>query len=218
MDEKYTVALKKIALLGGFKDGITLSSSELGEALDKSQQSASKRILELLENNLIERDLGPRKQQIRITEKGREILRKEYMEYRKIFENTDKMVICGAVTQGMGKGGYFICQPGYSNQFKELLGFVPFEGTLNLNIIPEDVGKLDVIRKSKGILISGFVSEGRTFGNVIAYKARIRNLDCAIVVPEMSHYRETIEIICNYHIRRTLGLDNGDEVEVIVDL
>ncbi|MBP5394324.1 MAG: CTP-dependent riboflavin kinase, partial [Candidatus Methanomethylophilaceae archaeon] len=90
--------------------------------------------------------------------------------------------------------------------------------TFNLNIIPEDVGKLDVIRKSKGILINGFVSEGRTFGNVIAYKAKIKNLACAIVVPERSHYRETIEIICQYHIRRTLSLDDGDRVEVVVDL
>ena len=95
---------------------------------------------------------------------------------------------------------------------------MPFEGTFNLNIIPEDIGKLDVIRKSKGILIEGFVNDGRTFGNVIAYKAKIKNLNCAIVVPERSHYRETIEIVCQYHIRRTLSLDDGDRVDVIVDL
>ena len=218
MDEKFTFALRRIALLGGLKDGVTLSSRELGDALEMSQQSASKRILELLNEGYIERDVGVRKQQIRITQKGADILKKEYMEYRRIFENTDKMVIRGEVAQGMGEGGYYICQEGYGKQIKELLGFTPFEGTFNLNIIPEDVGKLDIIRKSKGILINGFVSEGRTFGNVIAYKARIKNLNCAIVVPERSHYRETIEIICQYHIRRTLGLDDGDKVDVIVDL
>ncbi len=162
--------------------------------------------------------MGARKQQIHITPKGAELLKKEYMEYRKIFENTDKLVIRGEVAQGMGEGGYYICQPEYSNQIKELLGFVPFEGTFNVNILPEDIGKIDVIRKSKGILIKGFVSEGRTFGNVIAYKAKIKNLNCAIVVPERSHYRETIEIVCQYHIRRTLSLDNGDRVEVLVDV
>ena len=218
MEEKFTFALRKIALLGGLRDSITVSSRELGEALEMSQQSASKRILELLEERYIERDVGARKQQIRITPKGAELLKKEYMEYRKIFENTDKMVIRGEVAQGMGEGGYYICQPGYSNQIKELLGFTPFEGTFNVNIIPEDVGKIDVIRKNKGILINGFVSEGRTFGNVIAYKAKIKNLECAIVVPERSHYRETIEIICQYHIRRTLSLSDGDLVDVIVDL
>jgi riboflavin kinase len=218
MEEKFTFALRRIALLGGLRDSVTVSSRELGEALEMSQQSASKRILELLEAKYIERDVGARKQQIRITPKGAELLKKEYLEYRKVFENTDKMIIHGKVAQGMGEGGYYICQPGYSDQIKKQLGFTPFEGTFNLDIIPEDVGKLDVIRKSKGILINGFVSEGRTFGNVIAYKAKIKNLECAIVVPERSHYRETIEIICQYHIRRTLSLSDGDLVDVIVDL
>ncbi len=218
MEEKFTFALRRIALLGGLRDSVTVSSRELGEALEMSQQSASKRILELLDEKYIERDVGARKQQIRITPKGAELLKKEYMEYRRIFENTDKMIIRGEVAQGMGEGGYYICQPGYSNQIRDLLGFVPFEGTFNVNILPEDIGKLDVIRKNKGILIKGFVSEGRTFGNVIAYKAKIKNLNCAIVVPERSHYRETIEIICQYHIRRTLSLDNGDRVDVIVDV
>lgn len=218
MDEKITSALKRIALLGGLRDGVTLSSRELGDVMEMSQQSASKRILELLEGKYIERDVGARKQRIRITPKGEELLRKEYMEYRKLFENTDKMVIRGEVAQGMGEGGYYICQPGYSKQIEKHFGFVPFEGTFNLNIIPEDIGKLDIIRKSKGILIEGFVSEGRTFGNVIGYKAKIKNLNCAIVVPERSHYRETIEIVCQYHIRRTLSLDDGDLVDVIVDL
>ena len=218
MEEKFTFALRRIALLGGLRDSVTVSSRELGEALEMSQQSASKRILELLEAKYIERDVGARKQQIRITAKGAELLKKEYLEYRKVFENTDKMIIHGKVAQGMGEGGYYICQPGYSDQIKEQLGFTPFEGTFNLDIVPEDVGKLDVIRKSKGIMINGFVSEGRTFGNVIAYKAKIKNLECAIVVPERSHYRETIEIICQYHIRRTLSLSDGDLVDVIVDL
>ena len=186
MEEKFTFALRRIALLGGLRDSVTVSSRELGEALEMSQQSASKRILELLEAKYIERDVGARKQQIRITPKGAELLKKEYLEYRKVFENTDKMIIHGKVAQGMGEGGYYICQPGYSDQIKEQLGFTPFEGTFNLDIVPEDVGKLDVIRKSKGIMINGFVSEGRTFGNVIAYKAKIKNLECAIVVPERS--------------------------------
>ena len=51
-----------------------------------------------------------------------------------------------------------------------------------------------------------------------ARKAKIKNLDCAIIVPERSHYKETVEIVCHFHLRRTLGLENGDKVEVRVDL
>ncbi len=218
MDEKYTFALRKIALLGGIDDYIAVSSRELGDALEMSQQSASKRILELLEQKLIVRDLGARKQRIKLTEKGLDELKKEYNEYRRIFELDDHIIIHGKVANGMGEGGYYICQPQYMQQFEKILGFKPFEGTFNMLVDKDDIGKLDMIKSSAGYLINGFSSEGRSFGNVIAYKAKIRNIDCAVVVPERSHYREIIEIICQYHLRRTLSLSEGDDVELRVDL
>ncbi len=79
-DEKFVTALRRIALMGGLHDYVALSSRELGDMLDMSQQSASKRILELLDGKLIERDLGARRQRIRITSKGADMLRKEYIE------------------------------------------------------------------------------------------------------------------------------------------
>lgn len=218
MDEKYSFALRKLALLGAMDDYIAISSRELGDTLDMSQQSASKRILELLEEKLIVRDLGARRQRIKLTQKGVEELKKEYNEYRRIFELTDHVTIHGAVASGMGEGGYYICQEGYMTQFQSKLGFKPFEGTLNILVDAEDVGKLDVIRSIAGHLISGFQCDGRSFGDVIAYKAKIRNIDCAIVVPERSHYVDTIEIICQYHLRRTLSLNDGDHLEVKVNL
>lgn len=218
MDEKFSFALRKLALLGAMDDYIAISSRELGEALEMSQQSASKRILELLDEKYIVRDLGARRQRIKITSKGAEELRKEYNEYRRIFELTDHITIHGTVKSGMGEGGYYICQPGYLKQFQEKLGFTPFEGTLNIQVDSEDVGKLDVIKSISGIPISGFSSDGRSFGNVVAYKAKIRNIDCAIVVPERSHYVEIIEIICQYHLRRTLGLEDGSRLDLKVSV
>ena len=201
MDEKYSFALRKLALLGAMDDYIAISSRELGEALEMSQQSASKRILELLDEKYIVRDLGARRQRIKLTQKGIDDLKKEYNEYRR-----------------MGEGGYYICQDGYKAQFQSKLGFTPFEGTLNIQVDPEDVGKLDVVRSTAGIMISGFSNDGRSFGDVIAYKAKIRNIDCAIVVPERSHYVDTIEIICQYHLRRTLSLEDGDHIDVKVNI
>lgn len=218
VDEKYTFALRKIALLGGMDDYVAVSSRELGDALKMSQQSASKRILELLDEKLIVRDLGARRQRIKLTPKGIDELKLEYNEYRRIFELTDHITIHGIVTEGMGEGGYYICQQGYMNQFEKKLGFRPFEGTLNITVDKDDVGKLDVIRSTSGQIIEGFTTEGRSFGNVIAYKAKIRNIDCAIVVPDRSHYSDVIEIVCHYHLRRTLSLGNGDHVDVRVGI
>ncbi len=218
MDEKYSFALRKLALLGAMDDYIAISSRELGDALEMSQQSASKRILELLDEKYIVRDLGARKQRIKLTSKGIEDLKKEYNEYRRIFELTDHMTIHGTVQSGMGEGGYYICQSGYLKQFEEKLGFTPFEGTLNVQVDPEDVGKLDVVKSIAGVPIAGFSEGGRSFGDVVAYKAKIRNIDCAIVVPERSHYVDIIEIICQYHLRRTLSLEDGVRVDVKVNL
>lgn len=218
MDERYIFALKKIAIMGGLDDYIAVSSRELGDILEMSQQSASKRILRLLEENLIVRDLGARKQRIKITSLGADELRKEYNDYRRIFELTDHVILHGSVKDGMGEGGYYINQDGYMSQFEEKLGFKPFFGTLNVAIDKNDIGKLDIIKSTSGITISGFSDGNRTFGDVIAYKARIHNIDCAIIVPLRSQYVDVIEIICKYHLRRTLDLETGDRVDVHVEL
>lgn len=218
MDEKYTFALRRIALLGGIDDYIAVSSRELGDALEMSQQSASKRILDLLDNKLIVRDLGARKQRIKLTDKGIEELRKEYNEYRRIFELEDHVVLHGMVTSGMGEGGYYICQKPYMDQFEKILGFRPFEGTFNLTIDSSDMDKLELVRSSSGHLVSGFMNDGRSFGNVIVYKAKIHNIDCAVVMPERSHYKEVIEIICQYHLRRTLSLNDRDKIDIRIEL
>ena len=218
MGNKYSFALRKLALLGAVDDYIAVSSRELGSILEMSQQSASKRILELLDEKYIVRDLGARRQRIKITPKGVEELKKEYNEYRRIFELEDHIILHGKVANGMGEGGYYICQPQYMEQFERILGFRPFEGTFNMLIDKEDMNKLDVIKSSSGHLIKGFSNEGRSFGNVIAYKAKIRNIDCAVVVPERSHYKEIIEIICQYHLRRTLSLNEGDDIDLKVEI
>ncbi len=218
MDEKYTFALRKIALLGGIDDYIAVSSRELGEALEMSQQSASKRILELLEKKYITRDLGARKQRIKLTSEGIEELKKEYNEYRRIFELSDHIVLHGTVKSGMGEGGYYICQNDYMEQFNNVLGFRPYEGTLNVYVDKEDIGKLDLIKGTTGHMIDGFNKDGRSFGGVTAYKAKIRNVDCAIVIPERSHYKDIIEIVCQYHLRRTLSINDGDRVDVRVEI
>lgn len=218
MDEKFAFALRKLALLGALDDYISISSRELGDSLEMSQQSASKRILELIDDGYITRDLGTRRQRIKITPKGVELMKKEYTEYRRIFERTDHLNIHGEVASGMGEGGYYICQEGYLKQFKEKLGFSPFQGTFNVRIYPEEIGKIDIVRNTAGIMIDGFTNEGRSFGNVIAYKATVHNIECAIIVPERSHYVDILEIIAPCSVRRTLSLSDGDRIDVKVKL
>ncbi len=216
MNEKYATALKQIALMGGLNDYVVISSRELGDILGISQQSASKRILELLGEGLIQRDLGARRQRIKITKKGLDALRAEYSEYQKIFEMKDLLVFHGVVTTGMGEGQYYVNQPGYREQFQQKLNFIPYEGTLNLRIVPGDLSKMEILRKGDGILIRGFEEKGRTNGDVKCFPATIQNMECAVILPVRSHYSDIMEVLCRYHLRRTLGLSDGDQVEIKV--
>jgi len=218
MNEKFVTALRRVALMGGMHDYIAISSRELGDKLEMSQQSASKRILELLEAGLIQRDLGARRQRIKLTEKGIELLRQEYLEYQKIFELKGHVVVHGVITRGMGEGQYYVHQPSYKQQFSDKLEFMPYEGTLNVKINPADVEKLEILRNSDGIIVDGFERNGRTFGDVKAFSARIHNIHCAVIMPARSHYDDIIEILCQYHLRRTLGIGDGDSVEVIIEV
>jgi len=217
-DDKLVLALRKIALLGGMHDYVSISSRELGDMLRVSQQSASKRILEMLNEGWISRDLGARKQRIKLTEKGIEALRQEYSEYQRIFEPRDHLIIKGSVVTGMGEGQYYVTQEGYQEQFLHRLGFRPFEGTLNVRVAITDLYKLDIIRRGVGILVHGFERNGRTFGDVVCHRATIQNLECAVVVPSRSHYEDIIEVLCKFHLRRTLSLKDGDQVEVRVSM
>jgi riboflavin kinase len=217
-DEKFITALRRIALLGGMHDYVVISSRELGDLLTMSQQSASKRILELLDAGLISRDLGARRQRIKLTAQGVEMLRKEYNEYQRIFEMRDEVVIKGTVITGMGEGQYYVTQSGYVEQFTEKLGFTPYEGTLNVKVAPAELHKVQTVRKAKPIIVKGFERNGRTFGDVECHKATIQNIECAVVMPSRSHYDDVLEILCKYHLRRTLGLNDGDEVEIRVNL
>src|SRR3989442_6703765 len=105
--------LKAIALLGGTKEYVNLSSGELGKLVGVSQQSASQRILELIREGLVARDLATRRQRIRLTPRGGEILRKEDADYQRIFEIKETGTISGAVASRLHQGAVYMRQESY---------------------------------------------------------------------------------------------------------
>ncbi|UCG68999.1 MAG: DUF120 domain-containing protein [Thermoplasmata archaeon] len=215
---KVVETLKELAIMGGINGMVSLSSREFGGKMGISQQSASNWILKLAQEGYIERQLGARKQMIKLSDKGMDLLRKEFTDYRRIFEAPGRVIIKGEVTTGFGEGGYYITQKGYTRQFKEKLDIEPYEGTLNLKLSSKELKGLEHLKNSEGIKIHGFDKGGRTFGAVKCFNAKINNVDCAVVMPKRSHYKDVIEVISKVHLRRTLSLKDGDEVELCVML
>ena len=218
MKPYHVETLKAIALVGGTKEYVNLSSRELGKLIGVSQQSASQRILELVRDGLVGRDLATRRQRIKLTGKGLDILRKEYADYQRIFEIRETVTIGGAVSSGLGEGAFYMRQKGYKDQFRKKLWFEPYEGTLNLKITGPDLAKLEVLRETPGIEISGFDAAGRTFGGAKCFLATMGHVDCAIILPHRSHHSDVLEVISKHYLRGALGLKDGDTVELIVSL
>ncbi|MCK5548507.1 MAG: DUF120 domain-containing protein [Thermoplasmata archaeon] len=218
MKSYHLEVLKQIGLQGGIHDFVSISTKELGALLGMSQQSASNRVLELTKLGMVERDIGGRGQKIKLTETGVSTLQKEYSDYQRILDLKGVLVIEGIVTSGLGEGQYYMQQNSYYKQFEKKLNFRPFMGTLNLKLNSGELHKLEVLKNSDAIVVEGFKSGDRTFGDVRSYPASIKTLECAVVIPIRSHHMDVIEVISPHHLRKKLGLENGDTVELRIPI
>lgn len=217
-DPQSYYALRELKELAGNSNNVSISSAELAQYMDISQQSASRIILSLVEAGYITRALENRKQSITITDDGLSILFTELSRLSKILHLDSKLYFEGNVQSGLGEGRYYISRKYYIVQFQEKLGFIPYLGTLNIKIKPSFENVMRRLRSSSGIHIDGFRTEDRTFGPVKAFSARINDQKCAVILPERSVYSDILEVISEEYLRGRFELADGDEVSVEVDL
>lgn len=208
--------LKELALLGAIQNKIEISSFELSNQLDISQQSASRYLLELDNKGMIKREHGIKKQIIQITNNGEDILQEEHMQYQQIFELKDRIIFKGILVSGMGEGRYYTEQAGYVKQFKEKLGFAPYPGTFNIEIPFIERNKLRILKNHTSIDINEFKTKNRTFGGVRCFKASVNNISGAIVLPLRSHYSNILEFISKDYLREKLNIKDGDEIKLTI--
>ena len=208
--------LKQIAVLGGTSDTILLNSQVLGEELGLSPQTASRRLKDLEQAGLITRTFLPHGQTVSLTDAGMQVLRDDYAVYRRIFQSgSDTWVVQGMVTSGLGEGAYYIGLEPYCVQFKKILGFRPYPGTLNLQLTPSETKIRQNLHRSHMATVSGFESNGRTFGEVFCHSCTINDIQCGIVIPGRTHYPDSlIEVIAPLNLRSAFSLKDGDDVAV----
>ena len=210
--------LKAIALRGGCKSPVFVSSQTIGEMLEISQQTASRRLKGLESRGLITRTIAADGQHVTITNSGEEELRREYQDFCRIFSEGDKgYILSGAVVSGIGEGKYYMSLEPYKQQFRTHLGFEPYPGTLNIRLPSSALPVRKKIDNLGWIRIKGFSTDGRTFGDAKCLPCRIGSVPCGIVVPGRTHYPEDIiEVIAPVALRRKLGVEDTDTVTVEV--
>ncbi len=202
----------------GKRKEIKINSTEFGDLLNVSQQTASRRIQNLEEMNWITRSIEGKQQKIEITELGTEIMLNMYRTLKKIL---DTILIAGEVSEGIGEGGYYVAIKGYYEQFKEKLGFEPYIGTLNLDL---DVINNSLLREKlndmRFIKINGFKDENRNYGDVKCHhcyvfplKDKENKVKAAILNIDRTHHgKNIVEILAQPYLRDYFNLKDGDKV------
>ncbi len=206
--------LKLLAARGAREAPVFLSSRELGEVLGVSQQAASQYLIALTEKGYLERVLGGRKQGLKLTASGTQVLRKELHELRTIVEGAQPFDLEGTVVSGLGEGKYYLSIPGYVSQFRRSLGYEPFPGTLNVRLAPAEASRLENVGAIQGVRIEGFQDQGRTFGGATCYPSLLNGTTCHLIVPDRTHYTDVAEFIAPVELRKVLGLHDEDRVRI----
>jgi len=206
-----------IARLGGYQGFVTVPSRQLGQVLGRSQQSASRYLIDLERDGLVEREMVGRVQRIRLTAAGRGRLRALHQELEGIItRKPGTAVIKGRITSGMGEGAYYLSRKGYREGLAALVGFTPYPGTLN--VVPNEPFRMDMLSGKASNMLPGYSGEERSFGAVRVFRASLRDIPCAVVMPERTHRTDVLEIIAADRLRDVLGIDDGEEIEVTVHL
>jgi len=155
---------------------------------------------------------------IKLSQRGRDVLSAVLRDLM-IYFNIASIRLAGIVVSGLGEGAFYVSLEGYRRAIENALGFTPYPGTLNIRLDPQSLMYRRYLDSLPGILIPGFSNGVRTYGAVKAFRASIRGVKGAVVMPERTHHpTDVIEVVAPVKLRDVLGLKDGDRIEVEIYL
>jgi riboflavin kinase, archaea type len=201
---------------------VEITTAEIGKSIGRSQQAASKHLLDLEISGYIERLKKGQKFAVKVTDKGYSEIQNLFLSLRAALESVPPTIeFEGNVVSGMGEGAYYMSLEGYRKQFKEKLGYEPYLGTLNVQLSDQIYMNARLqLGKHPSIFINGFSDGTRTYGWVKCYRATVNDSairNAAVLVLERTHYDDSmLEVIAPISIKQTAGIKNGDRIKVEV--
>lgn len=212
--------LLELARMGANVETLETSSQELAKKIGEDQKAVSRWLEELSEQGLVERKTSPKGEDLILTSEGLRFLKSIWLDLQGIFgEVSNQIKLVGQIVSGLGEGSYYMGQEGYQKQFKEKLGFEPYPGTLDLKLKSGSLRLKKRLEIETGIKIEGFSTEERSFGAVKCFPSKIKGEEAAIVLPYRTHHEEDIlEVISPVNFREKFGLEDGDELEMEVEI
>ena len=219
---QHLLTLAHIFSKGGKHNFVNITTSILGKEIGKSHQSASLHLKELELGGFIERIQSGHKQSIKITSKGfMELSTLHNLLSKVISKSPNSLSVTGTITSGMGEGAYYMSMKGYTKQFKSKLGYIPFPGTLNVQLKDKKFSEaISQLSNYEGTKIDPFSGGKRTFGWVKCFKAKINNkIDCELILLERTHHDTSIvEFISKHNIRKSLKITSKSNVKIKISI
>jgi riboflavin kinase len=203
---------------------VEVTTSDLGKNIGRSQQAASKHLLDLENAGYIERARHGQKFAVRVTEMGYTEIQSLFSSLKSALESTPAAIdFEGSVVSGMGEGAYYMSLEGYKKQFLEKLGYEPYPGTLNVRLVDKVyMNARRELGRHPSIFLEGFSDGTRTYGWVKCYRASINGglvQNAAVLVLERTHYDDSmLEVIAPISIKGATGIKNGDNIKVQVSI
>ena len=127
-----------------------------------------------------------------------------------------KQVLKGKVVSGQKKAAFFTQLDWVLDQCWEKLGFKPFPGTLNVDILPESLLDVESVQKEKGIEL---LPPDSTFCSAQVLPISIEKANAAIIIPAEKvrvHGKNIIEVIAPVNLKVFLNIDDGDTVTLTI--
>lgn len=211
--------LLKLVEMGVPRGDIPITTNRIAKSIGTSQQTASRRLIELEKAGLIRRTRIPGGEGVQLTQDGKNELNTVYLTLRRVLEPQPKeLVLEGELFSGLGEGAYYIHQPGYRRQFIKKLEYDPFPGTLNIRLHKRFLPERSLLDMMPSVLVDGFRNGKRSYGPVRCIPVSVNGVARANIITALrSHYGEEIlEIIAPINLRERLGLKDGDTVRVRV--
>lgn len=219
---QHILTLSYLLSKGAKHNYVTVTTSLLGKNIKKSQQAASKHLLELEQNQFIERIINGRNISVKITSKGfSEIVKLAAVLQKSLDSFPSHVELKGTLVSGMGEGAYYMALKGYTKQFKSKIGYVPFPGTLNVRLDQkthqEAIKQFETL---EGIKIKSFSDGKRTYGWVKCFPAKLNNtISCELIMLERTHHDDSlIELISKTCLRKTGKLKDGSKVSIKIPI
>lgn len=124
--------------------------------------------------------------------------------------------LTGRIVSGGRRAAQFIQMDWVESQCVEKLGFRPYPGTLNIELLPENLPAFLMIQSNPGMELT---PPDPSFCTASIIPVSLGHVSGALVIPAEEvriHGPNVVEVIAPVGIREALGLKDGDEVTLVI--